>query len=145
MSTHDCLQIDWVDVDGSTLTEDDFVTLNTSGVRYLTLKRTLQRFPNTLLGDSKQRNPYFVKSKNAYFFNRCLLSFDAILYFYQSNGTLNCPKDVSITIFEQECRYFCLPKKFIDSMKRKEGIFPDLDGGHRNRGSSVPSTRVEDL
>ena len=69
------------------LVEEDFITLQISGVKYETTKRTLSKFPNTLLGNEKDREPYFVPAKNFYFLDRCRDSFEAILFYYQS-GTL---------------------------------------------------------
>ena len=108
MNIHDCLEIDWADVDGSTLNEGDFITLNVSGMRYETLKTTLHRFPDTLLGDEKQRNSFYVESKKAFFFNRCRLSFDAILYYYQSGGILVRPSSVPLVTFKKEVVFFNL-------------------------------------
>lgn len=98
------------------------IKINVSGEQFETYEDTLERYPETLLGKKKSREPFFCSRTNQYFFDRSRVSFEAILYFYQSNGTLNCPPDVKIPIFESECRYFELPGDTIHSMKIREGI-----------------------
>ena len=98
------------------------VTLNVSGEIFETYEDTLERFPGTLLGERQVRHVYFCPVSQQYFFNRNRICFEAILFFYQSKGILNCPPGVKITIFETECRYFAIPDDFIDSMKQREGI-----------------------
>ena len=102
------------------------IVLNISGEIYETYVETLNRFPNTLLGSTQKRIKHFCPTTKQYFFERNRLCFESILFFYQSNGTLNCPVGTSISLFEEECLYFQLPTKFIHTMKRKEGIFPEL-------------------
>lgn len=55
-----------------------------SGLRFETQLRTLNQFPDTLLGDPDRRLRYFDPLRNEYFFDRNRPSFDAILYYYQS-------------------------------------------------------------
>lgn len=103
------------------------VKLNVSGEIFETYEETLSRFPVTLLGEKNWRDLHFCPITGQYFFDRNRVCFEAILYFYQSNGVLNCPKDVRIPIFEQECRFFMIPDDFINCMKRREGIIFDLE------------------
>ena len=98
------------------------VVINISGQIFETFDTTLARFPSSLLGDQNKRWRYYCCRTNQYFFDRNRLCFESILYFYQSNGTLNCPTGISIDLFEQECYFFQLPKTLIDAMKRREGI-----------------------
>lgn len=58
--------------------------LQVSGLRFETQLRTLNQFPDTLLGDPDRRLRYFDPLRNEYFFDRNRPSFDAILYYYQS-------------------------------------------------------------
>ena len=55
-----------------------------SGLKFETQLRTLNQFPDTLLGDPSRRIRYFDPLRNEYFFDRNRPSFDAILYYYQS-------------------------------------------------------------
>ena len=41
---HNCLNIQWSEVDGTQLTSDDFLSINVSGMKYETLKATLDRY-----------------------------------------------------------------------------------------------------
>uniref|UniRef100_A0A182MB49 Potassium channel tetramerisation-type BTB domain-containing protein n=1 Tax=Anopheles culicifacies TaxID=139723 RepID=A0A182MB49_9DIPT len=60
--------------------------MNVSGLRFETQLRTLNQFPDTLLGDPDRRLRYFDPLRNEYFFDRNRPSFDAILYYYQSGS-----------------------------------------------------------
>lgn len=102
------------------------VLINISGEIFESFEGTLARFPTSLLGNKRVRNRYYCSRTKQHFFERNRLCFESILYFYQSNGTLNCPFGISIDVFEQECCFFKLPNNFIDAMKRREGIFTDL-------------------
>ena len=101
------------------------VILNVSGETFETLEQTLQRYPDTLLGNLNKIQDHFCVYTNEYFFNRSRNCFEAILFFYQSNGRLSRPPNVQMDIFEKECQFYELPKTSIESMKRKEGIIPD--------------------
>jgi len=61
----------------------DRVIINVSGLRFETRMSTLDRFPNTLLGDARKRDRYYDRLRNEYFFDRDRTSFDSILYYYQ--------------------------------------------------------------
>ena len=117
------------------------IAINISGELYETYDETLKRFPNTLLGNSRKRSRHYCAQTGEYFFDRNRSCFDSILFFYQSNGTLNCPVGTSISLFEDECRYFQLPIKYIHSMKRKEGIFPELIKDDREKESSTETPK----
>src|ERR1044071_1667530 len=54
------------------------------------------RFPDTLLGDADRRCRYYDSIRNEFFFDRNRLSFDAILYYYQSGGRLRRPINVPL-------------------------------------------------
>lgn len=98
------------------------VVLNVSGEIYETYQETLTRFPDTLLGNKNKRNYFFCKGQHQYFFNRSRVCFGAILYFYQSDGILACPLDISLENFEEECLFFQLPVPSIQKMKMKRGV-----------------------
>ena len=63
----------------------DRVIINVSGLRFETRMSTLDRFPETLLGDARKRNKYYDRLRDEYFFDRDRTSFDSILYYYQVN------------------------------------------------------------
>ena len=84
------------------------VTLNVSGTRFVTQELTLNRFPNTLLGNPETRRKYFVNETNEYYFPRDSHIFDYILFFYQSNGILSKPRGISESAFKKEVNFFQL-------------------------------------
>jgi hypothetical protein len=72
------------------------VVINVSGLKFETQLQTLNNFPRTLLGNPNRRVRFFDPLRNEYFFDRNRPSFDAILYYYQSNGRLRRPNHVPI-------------------------------------------------
>ena len=90
------------------------VTLNVGGELFETFEDTLSRYPQTLLGKKDKLKLYYSSQTNQYFFDRNRICFEAILYFYQSNGSLNCPPAVHIQQLEAECQYFQMPQEIIN-------------------------------
>jgi len=90
----------------------DKVIINVSGSRFETRASTLQRYPHTLLGDKQRRAHFFDYMNNEYFFERHRSSFEAVLYFYQSNGRLTRPENISAEIFLEEIKFFDLGMLF---------------------------------
>jgi len=80
--------------------------LQVSGLRFETQLRTLNQFPDTLLGDPARRIRYFDPLRNEYFFDRNRPSFDAILYYYQSGGRLRRPVNVPLDVFAEEIKFY---------------------------------------
>ena len=113
------------------------ILLNISGEIFETYEATINLFPNTLLGDKNKRMLHYCDKTGHHFFNRNRTCFESILYFYQSRGTLLCPKGTSISIFEKECEYFQVPQTMINDMKKKEGIIFDLDDDKTNGTLSI--------
>ena len=101
--------------------------LNVSGEIYETYKETLTRYPDTLLGNDTKRMSFYCQLQQEYFFNRSRLCFGAILFFYQSEGLLACPLDISLEDFEEECQFFQLPTTSIKKMKMKLGVIINED------------------
>ena len=113
LNMHKCMNVRWsdADMDGSILKPEHFVTINVSGAKYETLRTTLDRYPNTLLGNPTTRIKYFIPKKNAYFINRCRQSFEAVLYFYQTGGILTRPVSVPMHVFEKEVEFYQLDRQ----------------------------------
>ncbi|XP_002160072.1 potassium voltage-gated channel subfamily A member 10 [Hydra vulgaris] len=104
------------------------VRFNIAGTIYETFLETLERFPSTLLGDSLRRVDFFDSNTNTYYINHSAIAFDAILFYYQSNGRLIRPPHVPMEIFEEECVFYDLGTKAIGNMKAKEGYeFDDTE------------------
>src|SRR6218665_2794344 len=118
-----------VDLDGCTPDEDvglldqrQKVVINISGLQFETQLGTLARFPGTLLGNARKRDPYFDPTRNEYFFDRNRPSFDAILYYYQSGGRLRRPFNVPFDVFSDELKFYELGEEAIEKYREEEGF-----------------------
>eukprot|EP00116_Pleurobrachia_bachei_P002421 sb/3462683/ len=110
---------------------DSFVTVIVGGERFKTRKSTLEYFPDSLLGGPGTAAEYWEEDRAAYVFpTRCRMSFENILYFYQTEGyVLKCPESVHMATFKEECLFFKLPEddiarcehgEVLDMVKRME-------------------------
>nr|QQY02469.1 potassium voltage-gated channel protein Shaker 1 [Cryptocotyle lingua] len=98
------------------------VVLNISGLRFETQLSTLQKFPNTLLGNPIKLDRYYDALRNEYFFDRNRPSFDAILYYYQSGGRLRRPVNVPIDVFTEEIHFYEIDEDAIEKYRDDEGF-----------------------
>ena len=103
------------------------IVINVSGLRFETQLRTLQNFSNTLLGDPRRRIRHFDPLRNEYFFDRNRPSFDAILYYYQSNGRLRRPVNVPLDVFSEEIKFFELGEEAFNKFREDEGKLNQFD------------------
>ncbi|XP_068682520.1 potassium voltage-gated channel subfamily A member 1-like [Montipora capricornis] len=103
------------------------VKINISGKMYETLYSTLARFPNTLLGSPAKRTKYYDQERHEYFFNRNRNAFDAILFYYQSNGLLTRPDNIGLQDFCDELKFFEIGEETLNEFKRDEGAVEDDD------------------
>ena len=103
------------------------VKINISGKMYETLYSTLARFPDTLLGSPAKRKKYFDDERQEYFFNRNRNAFDAILFYYQSNGLLTRPSNVRLQEFCDELKFFEIEEETLTEFMRDEGAIEDDD------------------
>lgn len=101
------------------------VVINVSGLHYETHLKTLNQFPNTLLGNPERRIRYFDPIRNEYFFDRNRPSFDAILYYYQSGGRLRRPVNVPIDVFTEEIKFYELGDEAMLKYREDEGFIQD--------------------
>ena len=97
------------------------IVINVSGRRFETQLKTLSNFQNTLLGDPQRRIRFFDPLRNEYFFDRNISSFDAILYYYQSNGRINRPINVPLEVFCEEIQFFELGENCYNTFIEGEG------------------------
>ena len=65
---------------------------------------------------------YFDPNRNEYFFDRCRIAFEAILYYYQSSGRLRRPGNVPLDIFVEEVRFYELGDEVLEKLKADEGF-----------------------
>ncbi|XP_023243294.1 potassium voltage-gated channel protein Shaker-like isoform X2 [Centruroides sculpturatus] len=103
------------------------VVINVSGLKFETQLRTLNQFPDTLLGDPTRRIRYFDPIKNEYFFDRNRPSFDAILYYYQSGGRLSRPVNVPLNVFSEEIKFYELGEAAFNKFREDEGFIKEKE------------------
>lgn len=100
------------------------VRINVSGMRYETQLRTLERFPDTLLGNPKKRIQFYDPVKEEYYFDRNRHAFEAILYFYQSGGRFRRPENVQADVLLEDALFYQLSQAVIDQFRVEEGLSP---------------------
>ncbi|CAF1389558.1 unnamed protein product [Rotaria magnacalcarata] len=102
--------------------EHDRITINISGKRYQTYLSIFENYPNTLLGNKQKRMDYWNEQENEYFFDRHRACFEAILYYYQSNGRLRRPDYVPLDTFLEEVSFFDLGPQAISQIDKSENV-----------------------
>ena len=95
--------------------------INVSGLRFETQMKTLDRFPNTLLGNPGKRVRHFDHFRNEFFFDRSRATFEAILYYYQSGGRLRRPHNVPVEIFIEDLKFYEIESHAIQKFIEDEG------------------------
>lgn len=106
---------------------DQKVIINIAGLRFETQLKTLDQFPETLLGDPLKRMDYFDPMRNEYFFDRNRPSFDGILYYYQSGGKVRRPANVPIDVFADEILFYELGNEAMEQFREDEGFLKDVE------------------
>lgn len=86
------------------------VVINAQGTQYETFESTLQMYPETLLGDYELRTKYYSTRLNAHYFDVKPELFEAVLFFYQSNGILSKPNFASDVEYKKTLEFFGLIK-----------------------------------
>ncbi|GAV03029.1 hypothetical protein RvY_13518-2 [Ramazzottius varieornatus] len=98
------------------------VTINVSGQRFETRISTLERFPDSLLGNADRRAKYYDQVRNEYFFERNRRYFSAILEFYQSNGIMRRPENVMVHHLVSEILFFGLGQDVLERFLHDEDM-----------------------
>jgi potassium voltage-gated channel Shaker-related subfamily A member 7 len=98
------------------------IIINVSGTRYETFQSTLERYPDTLLGNQQHRALFYDRQSNEYFFDRHRSCFEAILYYYQSHGRLRRPDHVPMDTFLDEITFFELGVDALAQVRRDEEL-----------------------
>ncbi|XP_062267698.1 potassium voltage-gated channel subfamily A member 10 [Platichthys flesus] len=101
---------------------DEKVVINISGLMFETQLSTLNKFPDTVLGNPMKRINFFDPIKNEYFFDRNRPSFDGILYFYQSGGRIRRPANVPLDVFAAEIVFYELGDEAMEQFREDEGF-----------------------
>uniref|UniRef100_A0A3Q3LCT8 Potassium voltage-gated channel subfamily A member 10 n=1 Tax=Mastacembelus armatus TaxID=205130 RepID=A0A3Q3LCT8_9TELE len=105
--------------------KDEKVVINISGLMFETQLSTLNKFPETLLGDPMKRISYFDPMRNEYFFDRNRPSFDGILYYYQSGGRIRRPANVPLDVFANEIVFYELGHDAMEQFREDEGFIKE--------------------
>lgn len=113
----------------------DIIVINVAGKKFQTFEDTLARFPDTLLGDPVKRKPFLNPETGEYFFDRNRSAFSGILYYYQSNGLLECPGKVSESVFTKEVLFFELGESLL-------GIEEDANGLENVEEEELPKNAI---
>ena len=100
----------------------NIIIINVAGKKFETFEDTLARFPDTLLGDPAKRKPFLNPKTGEYFFDRNRSAFSGILYYYQSNGYLECPGKVSESVFTKEVLFFELGESLLGIEEDSSGL-----------------------
>uniref|UniRef100_A0A673XR25 Potassium voltage-gated channel subfamily A member 10 n=1 Tax=Salmo trutta TaxID=8032 RepID=A0A673XR25_SALTR len=106
---------------------DQKVIINIAGLRFETQLKTLDQFPETLLGDAMKRMDYFDPMRNEYFFDRNRPSFDGILYYYQSGGKIRRPANVPLDVFADEIVFYELGSDAMEQFREDEGFIKEVE------------------
>ena len=104
------------------------VVINVSGQRHETQLRTLERFPDTLLGNAAKRRRYWDRRRREIYLDRHRPSFQAVLYYYQSGGRLRRPIEVPDDVFLEELQFYEISDSTIVEYKVKEGYLMENVG-----------------
>lgn len=91
--------------------EEEKLIINVSGHRFETMRNTLEKYPDTLLGSNK-RELFFDENTKEYFFDRDHDIFRHILNFYRT-GKLHCPRHECLTSYDEELTFFGVPPDVI--------------------------------
>ncbi|KAJ8306628.1 hypothetical protein KUTeg_017173 [Tegillarca granosa] len=83
----------------------DIITINVGGTIFETSKTTLQRFPNTKLGQLQETDESYNKKKEQYFFDRNPQYFNSILDLYRT-GSLHLPEVACGASLKEELEFW---------------------------------------
>ncbi|CAF0985794.1 unnamed protein product [Adineta ricciae] len=109
-------------VDSRVSEKSSIVRINVGGCQFEIHLSSLNAFPESLLGDENKRKIFWNTDRQEYFFGRHRACFEAILYYYQSNGRLRRPDHVPLDIFLEEIRYFQLGPKALAQVVESENL-----------------------
>lgn len=101
------------------------IVINVGGKRYETLLTTLNRYPESLLGDPQKRSRHLNVVTREYFFDRNRFCFDTILELYRTGEGLCRPSHVPIQTFVRELFFYELGDEVIHDFLESEGLLRD--------------------
>ena len=108
---------------------DNLIEFNCLGTIFIIREISLNRFPDTLLGDPQRRASFYNKTKNQYIIDRHIVSFEAIINYYET-GKLIAPTIYEAITFFEELKYFQIDNKIIQHFYNTE-IHDEFVNYHR--------------
>ena len=96
--------------------QDAKIVINVGGLRFQTYISTLEKFPETLLGSANKRKRYYDHDSGELFFDRNRSVFEAILGYYQNNGSIFRPDNVPVKIIAGEIMFFELGSSALNQL-----------------------------
>ena len=110
------------------------IKINVSGLVFETFSSTLERFPETLLGDIKRRMKYYYAEQDEFFFNRNRDAFESIFQYYQTYGKLIKPEGMSLKDFIEELQFFELGEEAVNHFKAEMHYTDEKEEPSSKRG-----------
>jgi len=102
--------------------------INVSGTKFETFFATLEKYPDSLLGNREKRAKFFDAETDEYFFDRNPECFKVILSFLQSDK-LTLPMTIDIETLAAEISYFELTFNFVDrEVQSEDDLFANKKG-----------------
>lgn len=101
------------------------IQLCVSGQMFETQLGTLNRYPNTLLGNPVRRRLYWDTGKKSYYLNKHAPTFTSVLYYYQSGGRLYRPDNIPEDVFLRELEFYELGAEVLKEFKIQNGFLPE--------------------
>lgn len=101
------------------------LVINVSGLRFQTYVSTLEKFPNTLLGSAIKRQRFYDSEIGELFFDRNRSAFEAILGYYQNDGSIFRPDNVPVKIIAGEIMFFELGSSALNQLFEIPGYSKD--------------------
>ena len=127
----------------------DKIVLNISGKRYICLRSTLEKYPDTLLG-SDEKEFFYDDENDEYFMERDPELFKYILTFYRT-GRLHFQKNDCLYAFEDELTFFGIKADFIGDCcyedyinKKREMSLDFLKEDSKNNLTIADMKRLDD-
>lgn len=113
------------------------IVLNISGLRYETYDKTLERFPDSLLGNRQRREQFYDHEKQEYFFDKNRICFESILAYYQTCGVLIRPPSIPRKVFVSDIKYFDLGEQALQQAG------DDLDAAFTPEDRPMPKNKIQ--
>ena len=126
----------------TTKTWTKILNIRVRGHLFQTREATLAKFPTTLLGKPSERIRFYNKTTDEYVFDRCCISFDAILFYYQSKGILARPANVRRGKFIEELAFFQISVP-LDDREEQEERYEEKEIARRHH--KVPQSKMQEF